>query len=64
VAYVAVLDADVLHPYILVDLLLRLAERRLFRPAWTEEILTEVRDHDGGVHRAYLEARPGARNET
>jgi hypothetical protein len=44
VAYVAVLDADVLHPYISVDLLLRLAERRLFRPAWTEEILGEVRE--------------------
>lgn len=43
-AYVAVLDADVLHPYISVDLLLRLAERRLFRPAWTEEILGEVRE--------------------
>ena len=43
-AYVAVLDADVLHPYISVDLLLRLAERRLFRPAWTEEILREVRE--------------------
>lgn len=43
-AYVAVLDADVLHPYISVDLLLRLAERRMFRPAWSEEILTEVRD--------------------
>lgn len=43
-AYVAVLDADVLHPYISVDLLLRLAERRLFRPTWTEEILSEVRE--------------------
>ena len=43
-AYVAVLDADVLHPYISVDLLVRLAERRLFRPAWTEEILREVRE--------------------
>jgi len=44
VAYVAVLDADVLHPYISVDLLLRLAERRLFRPAWSVEILDEVRE--------------------
>ncbi len=42
-AYVAVLDADVLHPHITVDLLLRLAERRLFQPAWSEEILEEVR---------------------
>ena len=52
-AYVAVLDADVLHPYISVDLLLRLAERRLFRPAWTEEILSEVRE---GLIRRGLEA--------
>jgi hypothetical protein len=44
VAYVAVLDADVLHPQISVDILLRLAERRLFRPAWSEEILREVRE--------------------
>jgi PIN domain len=44
VAYVAVLDADVLHPQISVDILLRLAERRLFRPSWSEEILGEVRE--------------------
>jgi hypothetical protein len=44
VAYVAVLDADVLHPHISVDVLLRLAERRLFRPAWSVEILGEVRE--------------------
>ena len=42
--YVAVLDADVLHPQISVDMLLRLAERRLFRPAWSKEILIEVRE--------------------
>jgi predicted nucleic acid-binding protein len=43
VAYAAVLDADALHPYNAVDLLLRLAERRLFRPIWSEEILNELR---------------------
>lgn len=43
-AYVALLDADVLHPHISADVLLRLAERRLFRPAWSEEILGEVRE--------------------
>ncbi|MDP3984331.1 MAG: PIN domain-containing protein, partial [Acidimicrobiia bacterium] len=42
-SYAAVLDADVLHPQITVDLLLRLAERRLFRPLWSTEILDEVR---------------------
>jgi hypothetical protein len=44
VAYVAVLDADVLRPHICVDLLLRLAERQRFRPAWSEQILGEVRE--------------------
>jgi hypothetical protein len=43
VAYTAVLDADVLHPHISVDLLLRLAEHRLLQPRWSDEILTEVR---------------------
>ena len=32
-AYAVVLDADVLHPYNLADLLLRLCERGLFRVA-------------------------------
>lgn len=41
-SYAAVLDADVLHPQITVDLLLRLAERRLFRPLWSRDILDEV----------------------
>lgn len=40
--YVAVLDANVLHPWILCDILLRLAERGLFRPVWSSEILDEV----------------------
>ena len=43
-AYVAILDADVLHPQVSVDILLRLAERRLYRPAWSEEILSELRE--------------------
>lgn len=42
--YVAVLDADVLHPQISVDVLLRLAERRPSRPAWSEVILGKVRE--------------------
>lgn len=40
--YVAALDADVLHPQITTDLLLRLAERRLFRIVWSRQILDEV----------------------
>jgi hypothetical protein len=41
-AYVALLDASVLHPWVVCDLLLRLAERGLYRPAWSAEILDEV----------------------
>lgn len=65
-AYVAVLDADVLHPYIAVDLLLRLAERRLFQPAWSAEIIQELRESlirrgiDPGRVEHRLEAMAGA----
>lgn len=41
-AYVALLDASVLHPWVVCDLLLRLAERGLYRPAWSSEILDEL----------------------
>jgi predicted nucleic acid-binding protein len=44
VAYVALLDASVLHPWVVCDLLLRLAERGLYRPAWSTEILNELVD--------------------
>jgi len=42
--YAVTLDANVLHPQITTDLLLRLAERGLFRVVWSDEILAEVRD--------------------
>lgn len=41
-AYTALLDACVLYPPTLRDLLLRLGERRLHRPLWSVEILEEV----------------------
>ncbi len=41
-AYVALLDGSVLHPWVVSDLLLRLAERGLYRPAWSAEILDEL----------------------
>jgi hypothetical protein len=40
--YSALLDANVLHPQILCDLLLRLAEHDLFRPLWSGKILEET----------------------
>lgn len=43
-AYVALLDASVLHPWVVCDILLRLAERGLYRPAWSSQILDEVVD--------------------
>lgn len=41
-AYVALLDASVLHPWVVCEFLLRLAERGLYRPAWSAEILDEL----------------------
>ena len=41
-AYSALLDANVLHPVSLCDLLLRLAERGFYRPLWSERILGET----------------------
>lgn len=40
--YAATLDANVLHPQITTDLLLRLGDRGLFRMVWSREILDEV----------------------
>jgi predicted nucleic acid-binding protein len=42
VAFVALLDANVLHPISLCDVLLRLAEKGLFQPRWSDEILNET----------------------
>ena len=41
-AFTAVFDADVLHPAAQRDLLVRLAQVRLFRGRWTERILEEM----------------------
>ncbi|MGI8793387.1 MAG: hypothetical protein ACR2H3_09450 [Acidimicrobiales bacterium] len=40
--YTAVLDACVLVPIALADTLLRVAERGLYRPLWSERILDET----------------------
>jgi len=42
-SFPALLDACVLLPYQLCDLLLRLAEAEMYRPLWSAEILDEVR---------------------
>lgn len=42
-AFLAVLDACVLYPVELRNLLLCVAEQGLYRPLWTEKILSEMR---------------------
>jgi predicted nucleic acid-binding protein len=42
VTYTALLDANVLHPMVLCDLLIRLAQHGLFRARWSRRILNEV----------------------
>jgi hypothetical protein len=49
--FTAVLDANVLHSQPLTSLLLELAEARLYRPAWSQDIHAEWR-------RSVLRARP------
>jgi hypothetical protein len=57
VAFVALLDANVLHPIGLCDVLLRLAEKGLFQPRWTEEILNEALR---SIVRRHTRVRPEA----
>ena len=51
--YTVVLDACVLVPIVLADTLLRVAERDLYRPLWSEVILDEA-------YEAVLEIHPDA----
>jgi predicted nucleic acid-binding protein len=48
--YAATLDACVLVPISLADTLLRIAEKQLFRPVWSERILDETRRAILAVH--------------
>jgi len=66
-AYSALLDANVLHPQILCDLLLRLAEHDAFRPLWTANILEEtvesIRRRRPDLDPERLRGRMAAMNE-
>ncbi len=61
--YVAVLDACVLVPVALADTLLRVAEKGLYRPLWSDRILTEAQEavqeiHPGiDVHKRFTDMR-------
>lgn len=48
--YAAVLDACVMVPVSLCDILLRLAEERMFRPVWSKRILEEASVAIKAVH--------------
>lgn len=48
--YTAVLDACVLVPITLADALLRVAEKGLYRPLWSDRILTEAQDTIEEIH--------------
>jgi hypothetical protein len=48
--YAAVLDACVLVPVVLADTLLRVAEKGLYRPVWSERILAEAREAIEEIH--------------
>jgi predicted nucleic acid-binding protein len=48
--YTALLDACVLVPIALADTLLRVAERELYRPLWSERILAEAADAVLEIH--------------
>jgi hypothetical protein len=48
--YTAVLDACVLVPIALADTLLRIAEKGLYRPLWSERILAEAQEATEEIH--------------
>lgn len=54
---IAVLDANVLIPNALCDVLLRLAEEDLFLPRWSADILDEVRRNLPGLSPTAVERR-------
>lgn len=59
--FAALLDANALVPVALTDTLLRLAERDLYRPVWSEKILDEARRAILRVHPEISPSRVDAR---
>ncbi|MEU2198935.1 PIN domain-containing protein [Isoptericola sp. NPDC019482] len=59
--FAALLDANALVPFALTDTLLRLAERDLYRPVWSEKILDEARRAILRVHPEISPSRVDAR---
>lgn len=55
--YAALLDSCVLVPIALADTLLRVAERGLYRPLWSDRILEET---GGAISRVHPEIDRGA----
>jgi hypothetical protein len=49
--YAAVLDACALVPIALADTLLRIAEKGVYRPLWSDRILVEAQDAVEDIHR-------------
>ena len=48
--YTVILDACVLVPVSVADTLLRIAERELYRPTWSQRILDETYDAIADIH--------------
>ena len=48
--YAAILDACTLVPIALADTLLRLAEKGLYRPVWSDRILAEAQEAIEEIH--------------
>ena len=57
--YTAVLDACVLVPIALADTLLRVAEKGLYRPLWSDRILAEAQAATEEIHPGWRRSRHG-----
>lgn len=60
-SFTVVLDANVIVPMVAADVLLRLAERELYRPVWSQRILAEAQRTVLKLHPDVDEARVARR---